>query len=594
MPIKVACGHCGQGLSAPDAALGKRAKCPKCGNAVLIAAPGVPHTPPVGMPVPIARAVPAPQAPPASSLLSDMFDEDEGYAREHPAAPRHSDDEGFDDRPRKSSQRWDSADVPDEVLKQIRYGWIAGLVSGTLTLMIVLIAMQVKQPIPGFDPELAWIDVGLIYLLAVGIFFRSRIAATLMFVYFLAAKLYLIFATGNLVSIPVTLAFLYVYFRAMMATFQYQGIVRGKVDGGSFKRTSKATNEAERLSGWDQFKRYAWIGIVVGVSDGVRQLMKHHDQQPPAPQVQQAQPAAMPQQRVAMPQPPAPQMPPVPQHPPGLGNAPAANGSDPTAGRPSPDRLADVRARHEKMRREAQQRVEEQRKRMEQLPSAQPPTSVPSQAAPEQAAASSAPVPKNPLDPPPAQASMPEPPRSERPALTQPAMPKSPPQPAEELAGETEVLGGGMDLMGRDVAPKEGLLVGLKVGLGRAFGSEVIQAIRPIYRVGEKESLGKQCGVPQTRVLTEKAKPGYGVGAITVKAGLIADGFSVTYMRIDGDRLDPSDSYESDWLGGTGGAAPKRLGGDGRWVLGVVAKLSNNRCTGIGLLYDRSLASRDR
>jgi hypothetical protein len=151
------------------------------------------------------------------------------------------------------------------------------------------------------------------------------------------------------------------------------------------------------------------------------------------------------------------------------------------------------------------------------------------------------------------------------------------------------VLGGGRDQQYRDIAPPGGLLVGFDVGLGKFGKNDVVRAARPIYRVGDQESSGQQFGTELDRVVTAKAKPGYAVGAITVKAGLTADGFSVTFMRIDGDHLDPTDAYESDWLGGQGGAPPKRLGGDGRYVHGIIAKQNKkNQCTGLGLLYDPS------
>jgi len=40
MPIKVTCPECGQRSKAPDDALGKLARCPRCQQAFLIPAPG--------------------------------------------------------------------------------------------------------------------------------------------------------------------------------------------------------------------------------------------------------------------------------------------------------------------------------------------------------------------------------------------------------------------------------------------------------------------------------------------------------------------------------------------------------------------------
>ena len=44
------------------------------------------------------------------------------------------------------------------------------------------------------------------------------------------------------------------------------------------------------------------------------------------------------------------------------------------------------------------------------------------------------------------------------------------------------------------------------------------------------------------------AKPGYAVAAMNVKSGANADGLSLTFMRINGDRLDPKDARAHNFL----------------------------------------------
>ena len=39
MPIKMNCPSCGKPLAAPDSAVGKRAKCPGCGQVMVVSAP---------------------------------------------------------------------------------------------------------------------------------------------------------------------------------------------------------------------------------------------------------------------------------------------------------------------------------------------------------------------------------------------------------------------------------------------------------------------------------------------------------------------------------------------------------------------------
>jgi hypothetical protein len=56
MPVEVTCPTCGAKLKAPDAAIGKRAKCGKCRNPVLVTPPSTasstPLPPPTGEPEP--------------------------------------------------------------------------------------------------------------------------------------------------------------------------------------------------------------------------------------------------------------------------------------------------------------------------------------------------------------------------------------------------------------------------------------------------------------------------------------------------------------------------------------------------------------
>lgn len=148
----------------------------------------------------------------------------------------------------------------------------------------------------------------------------------------------------------------------------------------------------------------------------------------------------------------------------------------------------------------------------------------------------------------------------------------------------TAVLAGGRDEELRDGAPAGGLLVGLEIGVGKWLNNDVLKAVRPVYRVGDKDSTGTQCGSQLDRVAKLVAKPGYAVGAITVKSGLGLDGLSVTFMKVVDGKLDPKDSYESEWVGGMGGGRPTKLGGDGTPVVGVVVKANAKDASGIGLL----------
>jgi hypothetical protein len=140
----------------------------------------------------------------------------------------------------------------------------------------------------------------------------------------------------------------------------------------------------------------------------------------------------------------------------------------------------------------------------------------------------------------------------------------------------------------QEAAPAGAVLVGFDVGLGYSVNSnfDSIVALRPIFRTGEKNLFGQLHGTDTRRTVREMAKPGYAVGAIHVKAGLMLDGFYLTYMKIEGDRLDPNDAYNSAWLGGPGGNGPTTIArNDGSVVVGIVGRENNKEIKAIGLQF---------
>jgi hypothetical protein len=163
--------------------------------------------------------------------------------------------------------------------------------------------------------------------------------------------------------------------------------------------------------------------------------------------------------------------------------------------------------------------------------------------------------------------------------------PKGNPTTSPIVGGKTRIQGGAFDPEFSETAPDGGLLVGFELGLKKFGKNDVVRTMRPIFRVGDKESPGQLRGTDTSRSSKVTARPGYAVGAITVKAGLTVDGMSITFMKIAPDgKLDPNDAYESAWIGGMGGGPPVRLGGDGTPVIGVIGKSNNNDMTGLGLL----------
>jgi hypothetical protein len=123
--------------------------------------------------------------------------------------------------------------------------------------------------------------------------------------------------------------------------------------------------------------------------------------------------------------------------------------------------------------------------------------------------------------------------------------------------------------------------------------AEVIGSVRAMYMTGDKPSeglhVGKAIDRAKDRYVRAIARPGYAIGAITVKAGTKAgmgvDGFMVTFMKVKGTMLDPTDIYESEWIGGTGGEVIPKIGGDGTPIVGLCGRSSGFRpVIALGLL----------
>ncbi len=109
--------------------------------------------------------------------------------------------------------------IPPQVLKKIKNAWIAGIVSGCVTLAVTLLAVSGNRVL-GYS---AWefLDVALIFGLTFGIYKKSRACALLMLVYFAISKILLMLEGGGSTGIVMSLIFIYFYAQGVAGTFQY-------------------------------------------------------------------------------------------------------------------------------------------------------------------------------------------------------------------------------------------------------------------------------------------------------------------------------------------------------------------------------------
>jgi S1-C subfamily serine protease len=132
--------------------------------------------------------------------------------------------------------------------------------------------------------------------------------------------------------------------------------------------------------------------------------------------------------------------------------------------------------------------------------------------------------------------------------------------------------------------PEQGALL---IGFDVSADDKKILALRPVFLTSKGQSLGGWYGATKTKSKSKRvlAKAGYAVGAIKVKAGLWVDGFSIVFMEIGAGGLNPSTSYDSDWLGRGGSAhAAVELSGEGAAVIGIRGHAGAEEVTSLGLV----------
>lgn len=116
-------------------------------------------------------------------------------------------------------------DIPEEIRKDIRNGAVAAVITFALTLGMTWFYVYVR-PEEGVTDAWSFLDVGLIAALAFGIWRKSRVAATAMLIYFVLSKILEVVDTGKPGGILLTIAFIYYYYKAMVATYRYHRFLK--------------------------------------------------------------------------------------------------------------------------------------------------------------------------------------------------------------------------------------------------------------------------------------------------------------------------------------------------------------------------------
>jgi hypothetical protein len=147
--------------------------------------------------------------------------------------------------------------------------------------------------------------------------------------------------------------------------------------------------------------------------------------------------------------------------------------------------------------------------------------------------------------------------------------------------------------------PKGAVLVGFDCGIGKFLNIETIYALRAIYKTPQGTEVADDHGLfvdrsvgpkktTKTRVLRSvrvQAPPGYAVGGITLRTGLNINGLSLTYMKIQGDRLDPGQVLVSNWVGDRTGGGEGFIGGGGAPAVGIFGSQDDTHVQSLGLIF---------
>lgn len=126
----------------------------------------------------------------------------------------------------------------EDANRATRAGAIAACISGGMTTFVYLIAeltgAKGDNALAFYNDPSIIFDIIIIFLLAWFIYKKSRVAAILMFAYFLSAKLYLAVSEGQFSGLFVGAIFLYFFGRAALGAFSFHKLE--KVDNPNYKR----------------------------------------------------------------------------------------------------------------------------------------------------------------------------------------------------------------------------------------------------------------------------------------------------------------------------------------------------------------------
>lgn len=123
-----------------------------------------------------------------------------------------------------------------------------------------------------------------------------------------------------------------------------------------------------------------------------------------------------------------------------------------------------------------------------------------------------------------------------------------------------------------DIPKEGGLLIGFNYSMGTWVNRPIVSSLQPIYLTEHGRRFGPVEGQENYPVKRIEAKSGYVISGVHIHGGGNLEGFGIVFTRLNGTTLDPTDSYESEWVGVTDGGSSQSIDTSGGMPVGISGK----------------------
>jgi len=124
------------------------------------------------------------------------------------------------------------------------------------------------------------------------------------------------------------------------------------------------------------------------------------------------------------------------------------------------------------------------------------------------------------------------------------------------------------------VSSKGENVIAFRYEMGKWGGKSIVHTLEPLYESNVDDPIKNPN--PRSHPQTIRARDGYIVGGLLVDGKNFANAIRILFIRWDGQKTDPTDTYLSDWLGTPIDDQPTQLAGKGERVIGICGRKGLN------------------